>query len=183
MFNYVSSFFTGGGGEDAQETKNSKEETVDKDTEENKQETSSNTIKIVLSDTNNNNASTTEEISPDEPETGTSTMVKSSTTKARNKVALEPGHSPLDWARLTQSGKDLTGTGGRIFKVTLSELKKHNTEEDCWMVIRGKVYNATPYLKFHPGGMWFRLSLCSKLSIRCKGTYARCRERWNKVIW
>jgi hypothetical protein len=27
--------------------------------------------------------------------------------KRREKVVLEPGHSPLDWARLTMSGKDL----------------------------------------------------------------------------
>jgi hypothetical protein len=27
--------------------------------------------------------------------------------KRREKVVLEPGHSPLDWARLTTSGKDL----------------------------------------------------------------------------
>jgi cytochrome b involved in lipid metabolism len=29
------------------------------------------------------------------------------TGKSRNKVALEPGYSQMDWVRLTTSGKDL----------------------------------------------------------------------------
>jgi hypothetical protein len=44
----------------------------------------------------------------------------------KGKVALGPGYSALDWARLTQSGKDLRGTGGGMFplRITLDELKK-----------------------------------------------------------
>ncbi len=38
------------------------------------------------------------------------------------------------------------GTGGRILKVGKSELSKHNTREDAWLALRGKVYNITPYL-------------------------------------
>ena len=34
-----------------------------------------------------------------------------------------------------------------------SEVKKHNTREDCWTILRGKVYDITPYLEFHPGGV------------------------------
>lgn len=36
--------------------------------------------------------------------------------------------------------------------VTTEELKKHNTPEDTWMAIDGKVFNVTPYIPFHPGG-------------------------------
>ena len=32
------------------------------------------------------------------------------------------------------------------------EVATHNTMEDCWTVLRGKVYNLTPYVNFHPGG-------------------------------
>ncbi|PLB49086.1 hypothetical protein P170DRAFT_383687 [Aspergillus steynii IBT 23096] len=32
------------------------------------------------------------------------------------------------------------------------EIEKHSTEEDCWLVINNKVYDATPVLGWHPGG-------------------------------
>jgi len=31
-------------------------------------------------------------------------------------------------------------------------LKQHNKPTDAWSAFNGKVYNLTPYLKFHPGG-------------------------------
>ena len=36
---------------------------------------------------------------------------------------------------------------------TMAEIKKHNTEEDCWIIVKDRVYNATEYLELHPGGM------------------------------
>mmetsp|Transcript_43529 Transcript_43529/g.109857 ORF Transcript_43529/g.109857 Transcript_43529/m.109857 type:complete len:528 (-) Transcript_43529:14-1597(-) len=38
----------------------------------------------------------------------------------------------------------------KIFK--LSEVEKHNTPEDCWIIIDGNVYDVTKFLKLHPGG-------------------------------
>ncbi|XP_008277742.1 cytochrome b5 reductase 4 [Stegastes partitus] len=70
----------------------------------------------------------------------------------RNKVALKPGHSLMDWIRFSKSGKDLTGLRGRLIEVTQEELQKHNTRDDCWTCIRDMVYNVTPYMDYHPGG-------------------------------
>ncbi|NXR23451.1 NB5R4 reductase, partial [Cinclus mexicanus] len=67
-------------------------------------------------------------------------------------VPLKPGRSLMDWIRLTKSGKDLTGLKGRLIEVTEDELSKHNKKEDCWICIRGYVYNVTPYMEYHPGG-------------------------------
>jgi cytochrome b involved in lipid metabolism len=72
--------------------------------------------------------------------------------KGRGKVALGPGCSALDWARLTQSGENLRGVEGGLIRVTKEELAKHKTHDDAWSAFNGAVYNITPYLRFHPGG-------------------------------
>ncbi|XP_071856184.1 cytochrome b5 reductase 4 isoform X2 [Bombus fervidus] len=71
----------------------------------------------------------------------------------RNKTALAPGHSLMDWIRLGNSGVDLTGVGGVPRVVTLSELATHNKQDDAWIAIRGIVFNVTRYMDFHPGGV------------------------------
>jgi len=32
------------------------------------------------------------------------------------------------------------------------EIKKHKTKDSCWVVIDGKIYDVTKFLKEHPGG-------------------------------
>jgi cytochrome-b5 reductase len=60
--------------------------------------------------------------------------------------------SHLGTFRLGSSGEDLTGLKGKTINVSHQELAKHNKREDCWCAVRGKVYNITRYLDFHPGG-------------------------------
>ncbi|XP_060905721.1 cytochrome b5 reductase 4 [Labrus mixtus] len=86
------------------------------------------------------------------PAPGSQQRVSPSGQSGRNKVALKPGHSLMDWIRFTKSGKDLTGLRGRLIEVTQDELQKHSTRDDCWTCIRGMVYNVTPYMDYHPGG-------------------------------
>ncbi|CAM9868574.1 unnamed protein product [Ectocarpus sp. 6 AP-2014] len=37
--------------------------------------------------------------------------------------------------------------------ITKAEVRQHNTQHDCWSIFRGKVYNLTPFLHYHPGGI------------------------------
>lgn len=78
----------------------------------------------------------------------------------RQKVALKPGHSPLDWAHLNSTtpfhilrGVPQQTPPPQYVKVTEDQLKMHKTKEDCWTCINGKVFNITPYIDFHPGGV------------------------------
>ena len=84
-------------------------------------------------------------------------------------VVLSPGHSPLDWASLTQNPKatrTLRGLAASGLSTTLfssphtflrippSTLRRFNGRKgrDAWTTYNGKVYNLTAYLPFHPGG-------------------------------
>ncbi|CAN0354138.1 unnamed protein product [Ectocarpus fasciculatus] len=37
--------------------------------------------------------------------------------------------------------------------ITKAEVRQHNSQHDCWSIFRGKVYNLTPFLHYHPGGI------------------------------
>lgn len=53
-------------------------------------------------------------------------------------MALQPGHSLMDWIRLGNSGKDLTSVGGHLRDVTEDELAEHKEQNNAWIAIRGK---------------------------------------------
>lgn len=38
-------------------------------------------------------------------------------------------------------------------KFTIQEVSEHATPNDAWSIFNGKVYNITPYLHYHPGGV------------------------------
>lgn len=35
----------------------------------------------------------------------------------------------------------------------MRELRKHASRTDAWLAIAGQVYNVTPYVEYHPGGI------------------------------
>lgn len=73
----------------------------------------------------------------------------------RAKVPYQIGYSHMDWHKLTRTHPDLAGLKGESNKrlIPLSEVKQHNTQDSMWTVLKGRVYNITPYMKFHPGGV------------------------------
>lgn len=44
----------------------------------------------------------------------------------------------------------------------IDEISKHTTESDLWFVRRGKVYNVTPFVDEHPGGLDTLLAVAGK---------------------
>ncbi|KAK6829536.1 hypothetical protein PG990_012216 [Apiospora arundinis] len=110
----------------------------------------------------NNNLAAPNSFARSARQPGTSTLApppthSSKPAKPSRKVMLEPGHSPLDWARLAQSPtSDLRNlpAGTPYLKVTPSQLKTMTGRrgKDAWTALGGRVYNITPYVAFHPGG-------------------------------
>lgn len=46
--------------------------------------------------------------------------------------------------------------------ITLAELAEHSTPDDCWMAIRGKVYDFTDYIPLHPTPAVIMTAWCGK---------------------
>lgn len=78
-------------------------------------------------------------------------------SKPSRKVILTPGHSPLDWARISGPTADLRGvpSASPYLRVTPSMLRRQTGRRgtDAWMGLNGKVYNISPYADYHPGGV------------------------------
>ncbi|RLN40739.1 cytochrome b5 domain-containing protein RLF-like [Panicum miliaceum] len=74
---------------------------------------------------------------------------------ARAKVPFEKGYSQMNWLKLTRTHPDLAGLKGHSNRrlISLEEVKQHNTGDCIWTVLKGRVYNIAPYMKFHPGGV------------------------------
>lgn len=67
----------------------------------------------------------------------------------------EPGTGDGGWMKPSvenqlASVKQSAGSPQRQF--TREEIEKHDTDNDCWIVVDGKVYDATSVLEWHPGG-------------------------------
>uniref|UniRef100_A0A7S1B4W2 Cytochrome b5 heme-binding domain-containing protein n=1 Tax=Corethron hystrix TaxID=216773 RepID=A0A7S1B4W2_9STRA len=74
--------------------------------------------------------------------------------KVLPKGGVRPGFGLSDWMLLKRQAKDLAQRQGRpIRPITMSEISQHRSEHDGWIALRGKVYNITPYLHYHPGGI------------------------------
>eukprot|EP01138_Halocafeteria_seosinensis_P014719 gb/GECG01015026.1/.p1 GENE.gb/GECG01015026.1/~~gb/GECG01015026.1/.p1 ORF type:complete len:436 (+),score=49.89 gb/GECG01015026.1/:1-1308(+) len=69
-------------------------------------------------------------------------------------AGVPPGYSQLHWMKLVQSNDNLSGlpAAERGKVIPLSEVAKHRTYDDAWTVLKGQVYNITPFLPYHPGG-------------------------------
>lgn len=68
---------------------------------------------------------------------------------------VEPGSGDGGWqqpsAEMKMAAiKQSSGTPHKQF--TRQEIEKHASEDDCWMVVDGNVYDVTSVLSWHPGG-------------------------------
>jgi cytochrome-b5 reductase len=99
----------------------------------------------------NINTTTNNRIPPTRP----TSSGRTTNPTARAKVAQRKGFALHDWVNLVQHAKDLAQRKGTPIRsaISKSEIARHNRVEDGWISLRGKVYNLTPYLHYHPGGV------------------------------
>lgn len=67
----------------------------------------------------------------------------------------EPGTGQGGWKRpsVENQMEDVRRQASAPSKqFTREEIESHSTEKDCWIVVNGRVYNATSVLSWHPGG-------------------------------
>ncbi len=68
---------------------------------------------------------------------------------------VEPGTKDGGWMKPSEevqlnAAKQSSDAPEKQF--TREEIEKHKSENDCWIVVNGKVYDATSVLEWHPGG-------------------------------
>ncbi|KAF3237838.1 hypothetical protein TWF217_002030 [Orbilia oligospora] len=78
----------------------------------------------------------------------------------------EPGTGDGGWLKPSEEikiaqAKQEAGTPEKQF--TREEIEKHDKDNDCWIVIDGKVYDATSVIDWHPGGKAAILSHAGKV--------------------
>eukprot|EP00798_Chlamydomonas_sp_ICE-L_P015714 gene15714-21826_t len=61
---------------------------------------------------------------------------------------LEKAASQLDYLKLDDPLTPATPDR----EISLNELALHRSSTDCWVAFKGKVYDITRYMNFHPGG-------------------------------
>ncbi|BGP04219.1 hypothetical protein JCM10049v2_000017 [Rhodotorula toruloides] len=79
---------------------------------------------------------------------------------------VEPGTGEGGWMQPSEENKiaqakQEAGTPEKQF--TREEIEKHSRADDCWIVVDGKVYDATSVLDWHPGGKAAILSHAGKV--------------------
>lgn len=62
----------------------------------------------------------------------------------------------------------------------MEEVQKHNTEDDCWLVIGGKVYDVTTYLPEHPGGADIMLGSTGASTWSCETAHKGNERAWKR---
>lgn len=67
---------------------------------------------------------------------------------------------PVDTA--TTGGPTTPSTNQTTTSYSLTEIAKHSSETNCWLLINNKVYDVTKFIPDHPGGVSQIIPYCGK---------------------
>ncbi len=71
-----------------------------------------------------------------------------------------PAKKPGDMSIKTTTGTSTSPLGNIAPGLTLSEVAKHSTQSDCYLIVNDGVYDVTSYINQHPGGVKNITSRC-----------------------
>ena len=85
----------------------------------------------------------------------------------KNRIAQSEGTAlPGTGAQPDASGQPgssrQSGSTSSALILSTAEVAKHNSRNDCWSIVKGKVYNLTSYVQSHPGGASVIANICGK---------------------
>lgn len=88
---------------------------------------------------------------------------------------VEPGTGDGGWMKPSVENQIATAkqdAGAPQKQFTRQEIEKHNNEDDCWIVVDNKVYDATSVLSWHPGGKTAILGHAGKVHAETSDEFA-----------
>lgn len=74
-------------------------------------------------------------------------MTKNNDTVTQINPSLSEGADSTSDASSSQKAP-----GAATGPISVDEVKKHNSKDDCWTIVNDKVYDITTYIASHPGG-------------------------------
>ena len=81
-------------------------------------------------------------------------VVQASPPDAEEKaVASSPNIEDAAAPAPEEAALDSEAAADALLKYTRDEVSMHYDEGDCWIIISGKVYDVSPFLDEHPGGI------------------------------
>jgi len=76
-------------------------------------------------------------------------QIKNST----NLDSLQPGNNQIGAGDTNTTNTNNDSTQSSKITLTTTEVAKHNTADDCWLIINDSVYDVSSYVQYHPGGL------------------------------
>mmetsp|Transcript_14285 Transcript_14285/g.24438 ORF Transcript_14285/g.24438 Transcript_14285/m.24438 type:complete len:616 (+) Transcript_14285:50-1897(+) len=75
-----------------------------------------------------------------------------SSSSAGNAAPAAPANNQTTTETAANDNGSANGAPQQRTNITMAEVAKHNSKDDCWVVVNGQVLDATPFLAEHPGG-------------------------------